>query len=93
MVKCFLWHHTAASQLFKDSDEILVSSVIELSCDDPLDRQFSEVTVALSHSAEDVRGYETVMKQLSRNQTWEDLETTKIMHTSGTLLFNSDRAF
>ena len=69
-------------------DELLVSNVIELSYDDPSDLEFrgedeGKVTVALLHSATDLKGYEVVIKQLvdSYDNVWKDLET---WHASGT---------
>ena len=70
------------------SDELLVSNVIELSHDGPPDLELSgddegNVTVALLHSATDLKGYEVVIKQLvdPYDNVWKDLET---WHASGT---------
>ena len=70
------------------SDELLVSNVIELSHDGPPDLEFSgdeegKVTVALLHSASDLKGYEVVIKQLvdPHDNVWKDLKT---WHASGT---------
>ena len=70
------------------SDELLVSNVIELSHDGPPDLELSgddegNVTVALLHSASDLKGYEVVIKQLVdlHDNVWKDLET---WHASGT---------
>ena len=70
------------------SDELLVSNVIELSHDGPPDLELSgdeegNVTVALLHSATDLKGYEVVIKQLvdPYDNEWKDLET---WHASGT---------
>ncbi|XP_066019524.1 uncharacterized protein [Pocillopora verrucosa] len=64
------------------SDELLVSNVIELSHDGPPDLEFSgdeegKVTVALLHSASDLKGYEVVIKQLvdPHDNVWKDLKT------------------
>ena len=64
------------------SDELLVSNVMELSHEGPLDLEFrgdngGKVTVALLHSASDLKGYEVVIKQLvdPHNNEWKDLET------------------
>ena len=64
------------------SDELLVSNVIELSHDGPPDLELSgddegNVTVALLHSATDLKGYEVVIKQLvdPYDNEWKDLET------------------
>ena len=69
------------------SDELLVSNVIELSHDGPPDLELSgddegNVTVALLHSASDLKGYEVVIKQLVdlHDNVWKDLET---WHASG----------
>ena len=69
-------------------DEVLVSNVIELSHDGSPDLEFSgddegKVTVALLHSASDLKGYEVVIKQLvdPLNNKWKDLKT---WHASGT---------
>ena len=69
------------------SDELLVSNVIELSHDGPPDLELSgddegNVTVALLHSASDLKGYEVVIKQLVDpfDNEWKDLET---WHASG----------
>ena len=69
------------------SDELLVSNVIELSHDGPPDLELSgddegNVTVALLHSATDLKGYEVVIKQLvdPYDNVWKDLET---WHASG----------
>ena len=69
------------------SDELLVSNVIELSHDGPPDLELSgddegNVTVALLHSASDLKGYEVVIKQLVdlHDNEWKDLET---WHASG----------
>ena len=64
------------------SDELLVSNVIELTYDGPPDLELSgddegNVTVALLHSATDLKGYEVVIKQLvdPYDNVWKDLET------------------
>ena len=63
------------------SGELLVSNVIELSYDGPPDLEFRDdegnVTVALLHSASDLKGYEVVIKQLvdPYDNKWKDLET------------------
>ena len=65
--------------------------MIELSHDGPPDLEFSEddrgnITVALLHSASNLKGYEVVIKQLvdPENSEWKELETANIWHTSGT---------
>ena len=62
--------------------------MIELSHDGPPDIESSDkgnITVALLHSASNLKGYEVVMKQLidPENNEWKDLETKNIWHTSG----------
>ena len=64
------------------SDELLVSNVIEVSHDGPPDLELSgddegNVTVALLHSASDLKGYEVIIKQLVdlHDNVWKDLET------------------
>ena len=71
-------------------DEALVSNVIELFCDDPAASNFTgdfeeKVSVALSHSATSLKGYEVVMRELvdSDNNEWKDLEKTNIWQASG----------
>ena len=91
--RCVLWNPRTIS-LPIASDEILVSSVIELSHDGPpnLDHRESaeelSFTVALFHSAPDLEGYEVVIKQLTdqENNGWEELKTKNIWHGSGTIL-------
>ncbi len=89
MVTCSLWSPKTLSPPL-GSNEVLVSNVIELSHDGPPDLQFSgDATVALLHSASNLRGYEVVIKQLvdPENNEWKDLLTKNIWHTSGTLVF------
>jgi len=64
--------------------------VIELSHDGPPDLEFRgdaqrNITVALMHSACDLKGYEVVIKQLvdPESNEWTDLETDNFWHTSG----------
>lgn len=67
------------SSLPFEADESLVSSVIQLDCDDPKGVNSSGITVALSHSAPDLGGYELVMKELridSGKKTWKELKPT-----------------
>ena len=61
----------------REDDQTLVSNIIELACDDPVDIDFSKVTVTLSHSATKLRGYEVVLKERidSKENIWKDLET------------------
>ena len=64
--------------------------MIELSHDGPPDLEFSadgdkgNITVALLHSASNLKGYEVVIKQVDpEDNEWKDLETTNIWHASG----------
>ena len=64
--------------------------MIEVSHDGLPDLEFSEdaqlsITVALMHSASDLKGYEVVIKQLvdPENKEWIDLVTKNIWHASG----------
>ena len=79
LITCSLWRPSAVS-LPLQADESLVSSVIQLACDDPVGVNFSGVTLVLSHSAVDMGGYELVMKELTdpENDTWKNLNTTNI---------------
>ena len=68
-----------------------MSNVIELSHDGPPDLECSgddrgNITVALLHSASNLRENEVVMKQLvdPENNEWKELETMNIWHSSGT---------
>ncbi|PFX19183.1 D-inositol 3-phosphate glycosyltransferase [Stylophora pistillata] len=69
-----------------NKDERLVSSVIELTCDEQPDIHFTgqskgEVVIALSHSAPKLEGYEVVIRELVSSDSsyeWKDLETTNI---------------
>ncbi len=89
LFKCTLWDSSTHFPPLKKG-EALVSSVMELTCDDSLSSNFTgdfdkEVTVALSHSASNLKGYEVVIRELvdSDNNDWRDLETTNIWQTSG----------
>ena len=77
LITCSSWRSSAVS-LPLEAGESLVSNVIQLSCDDPEGVNFTGVTVALSHSASALGGYELVMKELadSENDTWKNLNTT-----------------
>ena len=90
LITCSLWSPRTLSPPL-GSNEVLVSNVIELSHDGPPDLEFSGnvkgiITVALLHSASNLKGYEVVIKQLvdPENNEWYDLETTNILHPSGT---------
>ena len=77
MVTSSLWRPGIVLPPLKD-DETLVSNIIELACDDPVaDIEFSKVTVTLSHSATDLRGYELVLKERidAEQNIWKDLDT------------------
>ena len=63
--------------------EAIVSNVIELSSLDGRRLQFNNmVTLSLSHSAPDLRGYEVVIKRQINKETneWEDVSGTKDLH-------------
>ena len=64
-----------------EDDESLVSSVIQLECDNPAGVNFTCITLALSHSAVESNEYELVMKELINPQerTWKDLKTPRGM--------------
>ena len=95
--RCFLWNPRTLSPPIA-SDEILVSSVIELSFDGPPDLEYREsvegisFTVALLHSAPDLEGYEVVIKQLidQENNEWKELKTENTWHGSGTVMLLTD---
>ena len=60
--------------------EAIVSNIIELSSHDGQRLQFNDmVTLSLSHSAPDLRGYEVVIKRQINKKTneWEDVSGTK----------------
>ena len=90
---CLLWKPRTLSPPIA-SDEILVSSVIELSHDGPLDLEYREsveglsFTVSLLHSAPYLEGYEVVIKQLTdqENNEWKELKTENTWHGSGTVM-------
>ena len=89
LIACSLWSPRTLSPPL-GNNEVLVSNVIELSHDGPPDLEFSgdaqgKVTVALMHSACNLKGYEVVIKQLvdPENNEWIDLETHIFWHTSG----------
>ena len=71
-------------------DEALVSDAIKLSYDDRHRSNFTgnfgkKVSVAFSHSATNLKGYEIVIRELldSQNNEWRDLETTNTWQASG----------
>ena len=75
-ITCYSWRRNAVLVPLED-DEILVSSIIQLECDDPAGVTFTGITLALSHSAVESKEYELVMKELinPENRTWQDLKT------------------
>jgi len=77
MVTSSLWCPGTVSPPLEEG-ETLVSNIIELACDYPADIEFSKVTVTLSHSATELRGYELVLKEQtdSDDNVWKDLETS-----------------
>ena len=91
--RCLLWNPRILSPPIAN-DEILVSSVIELSHDGPPDLEYKEsvegtrFTVALLHSAPNLEGYEVVIKQLTdqENNEWKELKTENTWHGSGTIM-------
>ena len=89
-----LWSPRALSPPLR-SNEALVSNVVELSLDNPPGVESSgdvhvtqSVTVALSHSASELKGYELVIKHSvdQENNEWDDLDTKNIWHSSGNIL-------
>ena len=91
--RCQLWNPRSLSPPVV-SDEILVSSVIELSHDGPSNLEYREnfegisFNVALLHSAPYLEGYEVVIKQLTdqENNEWKELKTENTWHGSGTVM-------
>ena len=74
----FRWKPSLCSPPLQPN-EAVVSNVLELSAEDAEGLQFNkEVTVGISHSGPDLRGYEVVIKTLTdaeRNE-WKDIEKT-----------------
>ena len=62
-----------------DRGEMLVSNVIELKFP-------GQVTVVLPYSSTDLGGYEVVVKQLTEDSLWEEVDTLDITDESGKLL-------
>ena len=92
--RCILWQSTIDFPPLR-KNEALVSNVIGLACEDLLGSDCTgninfdeEVSVALSHSASNLKGYEVVMRELvdSDNTEWKDLKTTNIWKASGKCL-------
>ena len=92
--RCLLWNPRTLSPSTA-SDEILVSSVIEISHDGPPDLDYKKsfegiiFTVSLMHSAPYLEGYEVVIKQLTdqENNEWKELKTENTWHGSGNVMF------
>ena len=89
-MKCSRWSPKICSPSLAEN-ESLVSNVIELSCEHgPLGAKFlknvdEKVTVRLSHSASDLKGYELVVKELvdPDNNVWKELDTRQVWKPSG----------
>ena len=75
----YRWKSSVCSPPLQEH-EAIVSNVIELSSHDGQRLQFSAmVTLSLSHSAPELRGYEVVIKRQINKETneWEDVSGTK----------------
>ena len=89
-MKCSRWSPKICSPSLAEN-ESLVSNVIELSSEhDPLGVKFhknvhEKVTVRLSHSASDLKGYELVIKELVDldSNEWMELDTRQVWKPSG----------
>ena len=89
-MKCSRWCPEICSPSLSEN-ESLVSNVIELSREDgPLGVEFhsiipEKVTVRLSHSASDLKGYELGIKELvdHHNNEWKELDTREVWKPSG----------
>jgi len=83
LITCYSWRRNTVVVPLED-DETLVSSVVQLGCDDAVGVNFTGITLALSHSAVESRDHELVMKELFNPEegTWKDLE-----NAPGMLLF------
>ena len=78
-VEIFRWKSSVCSPPLQE-DEAIVSNVIELSSHDGQQVHFNAmVTLTLSHSAPDLRGYEVVIQRQINKKTneWEDVRGTK----------------
>ena len=78
-VAVYRWKSSVCSPPLQEH-EAIVSNVIELSSHDGQRLKFSAmVTLSLSHSAPDLRGYEVVIKRQINKKTnkWEDVIGTK----------------
>ena len=88
-MKCSRWPTICSPSL--STNESLVSNVIALSCQQvPIFARFptsvhEKVTVRLSHSASDLKGYELVIKELvdRDNNEWMELDTREVWKPSG----------
>lgn len=80
------WKSSVCSPPLREN-EAIVSDVIELSTDTPEELVFNNrVTLAISHSAADLKGYEVVVKKLIDwdSNEWVDVdETVDIRFLSG----------
>ena len=75
----YRWKSSVCSPPLQEH-EAIVSNVIELSSHDGQRLQFNAmVTLSLSHSAPELRGYEVVIKRQINKETneWEDVSGTK----------------
>ena len=75
----YKWKSSVCSPPLQEH-EAIVSNVIELSSHDGQRLKFNTmVTLSLSHSAPDLRGYEVVIKRQINMETneWEDVSGTK----------------
>ena len=75
----YRWKSSVCSPPLQEH-EAIVSNVIELSSHDGQRLQFNTmVTLSLSHSAPELRGYEVVIKRQINKETneWEDVSGTK----------------
>ena len=92
-MKCSRWCPKIRSPSLAEN-ESLVSNVLELSCEDgPLGAEFhknvhEKVTVRLSHSASDLKGYELVIKELVDlvDNEWKELDTRQVWKPSGRII-------
>ena len=72
--------------------EAIVSNVIELSSRDGQRLQFNTMmTLSLSHSAPELRGYEVVIKRQINQETneWEDVSGTKNLRCRQGMIFST----
>ena len=87
----YRWKSSVCSPPLQEH-EAVVSNVIELSSHDGQRLHFNEmVTLSLSHSAPNLRGYEVVIQRQINKKTneWEDVRGTKNFSCrSGTKIFS-----